>query len=297
MLLEIEAHLRVGEVFKVQQFRYGNHVDFYSHLLLEKGFKWEHTASNSDRLKYGRDRVEEALKIKKIMRFLTKRTTIYGVCIEQKEQHSLIYFFGKVGDREKLIARIGKLGDAGNSFEELYYEKLDEEKPVVLESLADYHPYRNYDGTYNPDFDTHSKNILDLKDQENHAIDYFYQQLNDRIKSMVIICIVPSSNAKKIESGICDLGKKLAQQKERTDGTHCLRRHTSIEKVASGGPRYIKPHLDSICVEDKELFQGKKVLLLDDIATSESSISACQELLLRAGAKRVEKIVLGRTRR
>jgi hypothetical protein len=297
MLVEINVWLRVGEVFKVQKYRYGKHVDFFSYLLIEKEFNWANTASYADKLKFGRHNVVEALNTKKLERILDWNNPIYGVCIDQKKQQSIIYFFENEVEKETLIASISKLGDAGQKLLELYNEKIDDEKPNILTYIDDYYPYWSEEGIRNPKFDKHSNYIIELKKRNRYAIDHFYQILNKELKQNVTICIVPSSDATKIESGIRDLGQKLAAQNGRVDGTHCLRRHTSIEKASNGGPRFIRAHLDSICIEDRGLIEGRRIVLLDDIATSESSISACHQLLQYAGARKVEKLVLGYTTR
>jgi predicted amidophosphoribosyltransferase len=53
--------------------------------------------------------------------------------------------------------------------------------------------------------------------------------------------------------------------------------------------------LDSIKVVKPDLIKGRRVLLLDDVKTSGNSLIACKELLLKAGAKEVVMVALGRT--
>lgn len=66
----------------------------------------------------------------------------------------------------------------------------------------------------NPLFDVFSGRILDLKEGKQTAINYFYNLLNEEICEGVTICVVPSSNAEKTESGIGKLAEKLAEIKE-----------------------------------------------------------------------------------
>ena len=54
----------------------------------------------------------------------------------------------------------------------------------------------------NPLFDVFSGKILDLKDEKPAAIRYFYNLLDCEIYPGVTICVVPSSNAERRESGI-----------------------------------------------------------------------------------------------
>lgn len=54
----------------------------------------------------------------------------------------------------------------------------------------------------NPYFDVFSGKILDLKEGKQSAVKYFYNLLNDEICDGVTICVVPSSDASKTDSGI-----------------------------------------------------------------------------------------------
>ena len=66
----------------------------------------------------------------------------------------------------------------------------------------------------NPLFDVFSGKILDLKDKKPSAIKYFYNLLDCEICPGVTICVVPSSNAEKRESGIGKLGEMLGCQED-----------------------------------------------------------------------------------
>lgn len=162
--------------------------------------------------------------------------------------------------------------------------------------LNNYYPYWNVDRTRNSDFDDHSNQILELKKGNAYAINHFYQIIDKMINKNVTICVVPSSDSANLQSGIRDLAQRLASN-QRFDATHCLRRHITIPKASHGGPRNIQVHKDSICVDHNYLIKGKEILLLDDVATSVSSINACGQLLIEAGARKVVKLVLGYTTR
>jgi hypothetical protein len=54
----------------------------------------------------------------------------------------------------------------------------------------------------NPFFDVFSGRILDLKEGKQSAVKYFYNLINEEICKDVTICVVPSSDADKKESGI-----------------------------------------------------------------------------------------------
>lgn len=159
----------------------------------------------------------------------------------------------------------------------------------------DYHPYYLPNKEINPNFTKiYSGKILDLKEGNKDAINLFYSSIDPHIKQNVLIAVVPSSDSNKIDTGIKELGRLLAEN-GRIDATSCLVRHTSVPKAANGGPRDVHTHINSIKVQNASLIQGKEVILLDDITTSGSSLEACKQLLLNAGASKVEKIAIAKT--
>ena len=74
-----------------------------------------------------------------------------------------------------------------------------------------------------------------------------------------------------------------------------LLRHTTIEKLSHGGDRDEQVHLDSIRVVGNFIPKGAKVLLIDDVTTTNNSMNACAELLYDAGAGLVVKVALAKT--
>lgn len=158
-----------------------------------------------------------------------------------------------------------------------------------------YHPYRIY-GDKNPDFNDFSGSILNLKENKDIDTQIFFQKMNVGLYSgNVVICVVPSSNSNKVDSGIKKLAQKFANFGDRIDGTSCLRRHTSVPKAAHGGSRDVETHLRSIEVTNNVIIRDREVILLDDVCTSGSSLTACEILLKNAGASNVHKVVIGLT--
>ncbi|WP_417391994.1 ComF family protein [Gimesia sp.] len=157
--------------------------------------------------------------------------------------------------------------------------------------IYDYKPYWIYDDfgskRRNPDFDSDSGLVLDLKDKKDKGVDCFFDKLDSCVNNSVPIAIVPSHDPSKRSTGIKKVAKKLADN-GRIDATSCLKRTRKIEKLANGGSRAIEVHLDSIVVVNSHLIEGKDVLLLDDVTTSGNSLAACEQLLIEAGANRVQ---------
>ena len=145
----------------------------------------------------------------------------------------------------------------------------------------------------NPLFDVYSGKILDLKSGRDSAIEYFYNLLDCEINKAVTICVVPSSNAENVVTGMTKLGKKLASN-GRNDKVNYLIREKSIQKLALGGNRSEAVHYNSIGIDPNTSIQGDVVLLMDDVTTTGNSLYACKEILLANGAEHVEMFALGK---
>ncbi len=145
----------------------------------------------------------------------------------------------------------------------------------------------------NPLFDVFSGKILDLKNGKDSAIRYFYNLLDAEICKDVTVCVVPSSNADTINSGIAKLGELLADN-GRKDRVHYLQRHTSIKKLSEGGFRGKSVHFNTIKPSEEMALEGEIVLLMDDVTTTGNSLYACKEILLANGATNVEMFALGK---
>lgn len=145
----------------------------------------------------------------------------------------------------------------------------------------------------NPLFDVFSRKILDLKEGKQSAVRYFYNLLNDEICDGVTICVVPSSDSNKIESGIGMLGDMLASN-GRINKVYYLRRTKSIDKLALGGNRSKDVHMKTITTLDDVEITGDIILLMDDVTTTGNSLYACKEILMAKGARSVKMFALGK---
>jgi predicted amidophosphoribosyltransferase len=163
--------------------------------------------------------------------------------------------------------------------------------------LGTYRPWGHHkqmggDGSNWPE---HSRRILDLKEGKKVGVDYFFDYMSDKLKRVEAIAIVPSHDPAKGPGGLHTLARRLAASRGCVDASSALRRHTKIDKLASGGDRSIGVHLNSIDVPERGLIKGNKVLLVDDVMTSGNSLLACRKILLKAGASEVKCVALGRT--
>jgi predicted amidophosphoribosyltransferase len=168
--------------------------------------------------------------------------------------------------------------------------------------FSDYVPYRIF-GERNPNFtkDTGGR-ILDLKDSDKNAIDYYCELIMNELKEIfqkhndISVAVVPSHDPNKFNSGIRCFVSEFARRYNLIDANTCLVRYKLVEKLAHGGDRSIETHLNSIRVENVKLIKGKKVFVIDDVTTSGNSLLACKKLLEDAGAYKVLCIALAKTK-
>lgn len=145
----------------------------------------------------------------------------------------------------------------------------------------------------NPLFDVFSGKILDLKEGKLSAIRYFYDLIDAEICRDVTVCVVPSSDASKLVTGIGMLAEMLARN-GRVDKVYFLGRDRNIDKLALGSRRDQQIHMQSISTVQEMNIMGDIVLLMDDVTTTGNSLYACKEILLQAGAEHVEMFALGK---
>lgn len=181
-----------------------------------------------------------------------------------------------------------------------------------INHLCAYHKWKLRDGSRNPNADKVTRYVLDIKDgpKEKGNFDSAKTFFASRLAAALLrlteeqyphfIAIVPSSTKGKESPGLCqiveDVIAKLAKSNIRIQFLpDCLIRYADVSKNASGGNRNIEKHLGSIKVGDKKLIKGKRILLIDDVATTGNSIQACKSILKSAGAGNVIMLVLGQT--
>jgi hypoxanthine phosphoribosyltransferase len=163
-----------------------------------------------------------------------------------------------------------------------------------------------YLGVYEPitgecddlDFTWYRSKIWNLKHCEPSALEAFADCISSNLgNDFDCLAVIPSHHTGIDASGIRSLCKEISKRMKLVDATSCLIRHETIDKLSTGGDRNIERHLNSIKVVDKELIEGKKVLLFDDVTSTGNSLKACKELLESAGAKAVKCFALGKTTR
>ncbi len=132
-----------------------------------------------------------------------------------------------------------------------------------------------------------------FNDERQWSLKRLFELLDPMLEPGIALAVVPTHLAYQAFWPTRTLARQLAA-KGRIDATACLVRHTTIRRITFGGPSTRALHRQTIRVENGELIQGQRVLLLDDIARSGASLVACREMLIEAGAVVVQAMALGR---
>ena len=180
-----------------------------------------------------------------------------------------------------------------------YYRIFREPEKYMMslesnQSLGKYHPWRS---GVNPNFDSFSQQILDIKNQKPDAIEYFTNRLHDILNENeeYVICVIPSSKKGLADSGIRAVVKRLCKLSV-IDGTDVIIRNRTMDpNHLSAQKRSLEEELDSLTIDNEKIIRCKQVLLLDDITTRGISFKAARQKLKDAGAILVAAIALGQT--
>ncbi len=158
-----------------------------------------------------------------------------------------------------------------------------------------YHKYWMADKTKNEAFDMFSGKILDVKDNKESGIRFFFNQLDEELCKGVSICVVPSHKQSDTNDyGVAEFASRLAKN-GRNDMVDLLLRIKTIDKLAYGGNRNIQVHRESISINNNMSVKGEVVLIVDDVTTSGASLEACKQILLENGADSVAMLALGQS--
>jgi hypothetical protein len=135
--------------------------------------------------------------------------------------------------------------------------------------------------------------ITALNDERQWPLKRLFDILDPMLEPDIALAVVPTHLAYQAFWPMRTLAQNLAAN-TRMDATSCLVRHTTIRRITFGGPSTRALHRQTIRVENAPLVEGKRVLLLDDVAKSGASLMACREMLYEAGASVVQAMAIGR---
>ena len=140
---------------------------------------------------------------------------------------------------------------------------------------------------------------IKLKNKDMKTIDNFANWIMDSGivgKEEKTICCVPSSNVDE-KSGMHFLCDMISNKSQKVlNANECIVRTKQIQKThLTKGIRSKEIHLESIEINNLEKLKEKKILLVDDVATSCSTLLACVEKIKAINPLKIETLVLGRT--
>jgi hypothetical protein len=200
-------------------------------------------------------------------------------------------------------ANIGARDLIRNFLEDTLFNFVDDNRFVGPEDIgvnysvwwgvATVHNYIPKRGNPNPPKET--ARILEFKDGEANAIRYYTQQLDEIIGPNVIVCAAPSSSANTWGPGLSKAVQLLGKRKNRVACGDLLRRTKNTQKRSHRGPRSIEINLATIEVGNSSKIKDRPVVVIDDVITTGSTLTACSKLLWEAGCNCVGAIALGRT--
>jgi len=187
-------------------------------------------------------------------------------------------------------------------------EKILQGKKIYY--LFDYYPHGHIPiKTY---LQMANQHIRDLKSDrpttKDKAEKWFATVLSKRVPTdnKWIWSYVPSSDPRSLFTGVRDLAKRMNEKSITSPRTpKTLERKSSIKtkEYNTDGSfrekiyRTVEEHEQTLGLAGNRSLSGLKIILLDDVVTSGSSIIACQNLLLKANVEDVMMLGLGLTLR
>jgi len=152
-----------------------------------------------------------------------------------------------------------------------------------------------------PKNETFSNDILILKndfysDLQQEIIDKFSTEIAALLHKNheFVVCLMPNSSLGFNSSGLYDIAKKISIP-PIIDGTRVLKRIHELQPKHLHGPRDYQKEIASLQVMNPDLIKNRIVLLLDDVTTTGISLRAGRDILLKADAKDVVLLALGKT--
>lgn len=202
---------------------------------------------------------------------------------EIREEKNLKNIFNYVGDNSEFI----NIKDVKNlCFDKIYYQfyyKSEERNIVGMPSNRVFNGLKKF--SKQNDF-----NIINYFHDYEFMINTFFKNFLKKFNliSYNIIACVPSHCKSQInDNALALLIQDVANSSSYIDGSQLLLRNREItpQKKLQFADRCQETHLNSVIVNGD--VRGKKIILIEDITTSGSTLKACKKLLLDAGADSV----------
>ena len=125
------------------------------------------------------------------------------------------------------------------------------------------------------------------------------KMLADELKNADILVPVPSGSLSVIDRGFAPADKiaKIISVKSGVPLVKAIKaRKEKLEQKELSIRKRAENAKNSFCPAKNTDVKGKRIILIDDVCTTGSTLSACAEILLKAGAKDVAAAVFAKTK-
>ena len=114
------------------------------------------------------------------------------------------------------------------------------------------------------------------------------------------ICSVPGhEKTSNVSNGVSDIVNMVYLKSNFTLRNTIIQRSYNVDKKATSSSKRSNDYridMQSLNIEHGFNVEGKSIIVIDDITTSGSTLIACKNILMNAGAKEVVLIALGKTK-
>lgn len=161
---------------------------------------------------------------------------------------------------------------------------------TYVENIVNYYPKNS--GLHNYE----SSLLIELKKGGKYPQTYFFIELSNWIMENIqihhTICVIPRHNG---ASHLKLMAKELCIKFQYLeDGTNCLQSKYDRKPLKLSKYRSKQIIINSISI-DSDSIKGKHILLIDDIVTTGTTLSAVEDALLEKGAMTVHCLAIGKT--
>jgi len=210
-----------------------------------------------------------------------------------RSSHKSLSFYLTSKDLEKAGVECveGNLSFAGEKEEDLRSVLADH---FEFDELND----ASYLGEYVPKHtgaqDEFSERILDLKKKRRDAVDYFTDLLSPLGSANCIVVRVPGHDPSKT-TGVEMLADELERRYGLENASSCLVRSKKVKSQKFNHDKDAGKIMESLALRNPPRIEGRDVLLLDDVATSWTTMMASLSVVCGSEPHDVLPFVLGRT--
>jgi hypothetical protein len=142
--------------------------------------------------------------------------------------------------------------------------------------------------------DEFSERILDLKKKRRDAVDYFADLLSPLGSANCVVVRVPGHDPSKT-TGVEMRADELERRYGLENASPCLIRVKKVESQKFNHDKDVGKIMKSLTLRNPSRLEGRDVLLLDDVATSWTTMMASLSVINGSDPRDVLQFALGRT--